>query len=86
MRLWWPFRRNEGQVRQREQVEQSVQRISEDGRRRVDEAQAQLTEAAESVKVAIGTRVAEASQLREALLTLIDRKSGGIFDVRKQDR
>ncbi len=82
---WWPFRfgTKEGRLRQKAQVEQSVERISQDGRRKVDEAAAEMSQAAESMKTAITSRVEESSHLRDTLLSLIDRQTSGRFNLRK---
>lgn len=73
---WWPF---SGTKRQDAQISESLTRASEKSSRRVERAQAELTEAAEGARSAIGRRVEKAEPLREVLDKLIDRQSHGRF-------
>jgi hypothetical protein len=81
---WWPFRtktQRQGDVLQRAQIDESMRRITEESDQKVEQAKAKLDEAAERAVKAIDVRYERTDYLREALKTLIDRKTHGRFDM-----
>ncbi len=73
-------KRNE---REREQLQESFERVIDTSKRQVERARSELTHATHDAHVAIDRRISEGGPLREAIQVLIDRKTGGKFELRQ---
>lgn len=84
MRWLWPFWRpdDKGDI-QRQQIEESMQRVSEESSRRVEKAKERLSAAADGATEVAERRKEESTALRDALRTLIDRQSHGRFNMQR---
>lgn len=84
MRWLWPFwRHSEKDAVQRQQIEESLQRVSEASDRRVEKAKERLSAAADGASEIAEVRKDESTALLDTLRTFIDRQSHGRFNMQR---
>lgn len=85
---WWPFGRRKLEAplnpAQQAQIEESVTRIKEESYQRVESAKTLLEAASAEAVQAVDRRRDETNFLRDALKTLIDRKTNGRYDLSRE--
>ena len=87
---WWPFgsRKLTAPVSesQKQQIEESLNRIKAESDHRVESAKTKLENAAAGAVEAVDRRREETNFLRDALKTLIDRRTHGRFNMQQHRR
>lgn len=84
MQWFWPFwKRDKKGDAQRQQIEESMQRVSRESDRRVEVAKARLDAAADGASEVAERRKEESTHLREAIKTMIDRQTNQRFNMQR---
>ncbi len=85
---WWPFgsRKLDAPLseKQKRQIDESVDRIKAESHQRVESAKTLLEAASAEAVQAVDRRRDETNFLRDALKTLIDRKTNGRYDLSRE--
>lgn len=85
---WWPcnmLRRYKRRA-QRQQIEESMRRITLDGKQKVESAKERLETASSTTHEIVSLREEKSAALRNALIKIIDQQSGGRFRMHKAGR